>query len=182
MIRIALFIICTLVILRVSWRALRNPGAHGFYRFFVFEGVLLLILLNHPYWFADPFSPLHLVSWVLLLASVFFVIQSLLMLKQAGGHGDREEMPENFSFENTVHVVEKGLYRYIRHPMYSSLLFLGWGAFLKHFTLLNMGLILLVSGFLIAAAKVEERENIRFFGPVYVDYMERTKMFVPWLL
>lgn len=182
MIRIALFIICTLVILRVSWRALSNPGAHGFYRFFVFEGVLLLILLNHPYWFVDPFSPLHLVSWVLLLASVFFVIQSLLMLKQAGGHGDREEMPENFSFENTVHVVEKGLYRYIRHPMYSSLLFLGWGAFLKHFTLLNMGLILLVSGFLIAAAKVEERENIRFFGPVYVDYMERTKMFVPWLL
>lgn len=182
MIRIALFIICTLVILRISWRALRNPGAHGFYRFFVFEGLLLLILLNHPYWFRDPFSPPHLFSWVLLLASIFFVVQSLLMLKQAGGHGDREEMPENFSFENTVHVVEEGLYRYIRHPMYSSLLFLGWGAFLKHFTLLNTGLILMVSGFLIAAAKVEERENIRFFGPVYVDYMERTKMFIPWLL
>ena len=91
-------------------------------------------------------------------------------------------MPENHSFENTVHVVEEGLYRYVRHPMYSSLLFLGWGAFFKHINGLNVGLILLASAFLIATAKVEERENIRFFGPVYTEYMQRTKMFIPWLL
>lgn len=181
MIRAALFVVCTLVFVRFSWRALGNPGAHGFYRFFVFEGVLLLVLRNHPYWFSDPFSPLHLFSWFLLLASIFFVIQSLMMLRQGGGHGEREEMPENFAFENTVHVVEEGLYRYVRHPMYSSLLFLGWGAFFKHVTLLNIGLILLVSGFLTATAKVEERENIRFFGTAYVHYMHRTRMFIPWL-
>jgi len=38
------------------------------------------------------------------------------------------------------------------------------GRFFRHITPLNVGLILLVSAFLIAAAKVEERENIRFFG------------------
>jgi len=47
---------------------------------------------------------------------------------------------------------------------------------------LNIGLIIMVSGFVIAAAKVEERENIHFFGPVYGDYMQRTRMFIPWLL
>ena len=182
MIRIGLFIICTLFFVRFSWRTLGNPGTHGFYRFFVFEGLLLLILLNHPYWFRDLFSPLHLFSWFLLFTSIFFVIQSFLMLKQCGGHAEREEMPENHSFENTVHVVEDGLYRYIRHPMYGSLLFLGWGAFFKHITPLNIGLILSVSAFLIAAAKVEERENVRFFGPAYVNYMQRTRMFIPWLL
>lgn len=182
MIRISLFILCTIFFILFSWRAFKKPGTHGFYRFFVFEGILLLVLLNHPYWFTDPFSSLHLLSWTLLLASIFFVIQSLLMLKRQGGHSEREEMPGNHSFENTTQVVEVGLYRYIRHPMYSSLLFLGWGAFFKNITPLNAVLILSVSGFLIATAKVEELENIQFFGKTYKEYMLRTKMFIPWLL
>ncbi|MCD6534843.1 MAG: isoprenylcysteine carboxylmethyltransferase family protein [Deltaproteobacteria bacterium] len=182
MIRIALFILCTIFFIRFSRRALASPGSHGFYRFFVFEGLLLLVLLNHPYWFREPFSPLHLVSWFCLGVSIYFVIHSFVLLKQRGGHAGREEMPENHSFENTVRVVEEGLYRYIRHPMYASLLFLGWGAFFKHITLLNIGLIILVSAFLVAVAKVEERENINFFGLEYADYMQRTKMFIPWLL
>ncbi|TKB28269.1 isoprenylcysteine carboxylmethyltransferase family protein [Desulfopila sp. IMCC35006] len=182
MIRISLFILGTLGFLRFSWRPLHNPGSHGFYRFFVFEGILLLVLLNHPHWFNDPFSAMHLVSWFFLLVSIFFIIQSLLMLRSKGGHARREEMPENLAFENTAHVVDTGLYRYIRHPMYSSLLFLGWGAFCKNITPLSMGLVLLVSGLLIATAKVEERENIQFFGKKYEEYMQRTRMFIPWLL
>jgi protein-S-isoprenylcysteine O-methyltransferase Ste14 len=181
MIRIILFIACTLFFLRISWRALKNPGTHGFYRFFIFEGILLLVLVNHPYWFSDPFSPTHLLSWFLLLVSIVFIIQSLIMLKRQGGHAERAEMPENFAFENTVNVVETGVYRYVRHPMYSSLLFLAWGAFFKHIKPLNIALIFTVSVLLVIAAKVEERENIRYFGAAYQRYMQRTKMFVPWL-
>lgn len=177
-----LFILCTIFFIRFSWRALHNPRSHGFYRFFVFEGILILVLVNHPYWFEDPFSLLHLVSWFLLLASIFLVIQSLLLLKQKGGQAAREEMPGNLAFENTAHVVAVGLYRYIRHPMYGSLLFLGWGAFFKNITPLSLGLVLLVSVFLMAAAKVEEQENLQFFGTAYEEYMQRTKMFIPWLL
>ena len=176
-----LFILGTVFLVWISWRALANPGSHGFYRFFVFEGILLLIVLNRPSWFQDPFSPLHLVSWFLLLVSICFVVQSVLLLKQRGGHAEREDMPANFSFENTVNVVEDGLYRYIRHPMYASLLFLGWGAFLKDVTPITMGLIVGVTVFLVAVAKVEERENIRFFGAVYEEYMQRTRMFIPWI-
>ncbi len=182
MIRSILFIIGTVFFVRISWRALGSPETHGFYRFFVFEGVMLLILVNHPYWFKDPFSPLHLMSWFLLLISIFLVVRSVMMLREHGGYGKREEMPANHHFENTVHVVDEGLYRYIRHPMYSSLLFLGWGAFLKHVTPPTMGLIVVVSVFLIATAKVEERENVRFFGQAYVKYRKRTRMFIPWVL
>lgn len=182
MIRIILFIVCTLFFLRISWRALKNPGSHGFYRFFVFEGILLLVLLNHPYWFSEPFSPQHLLSWFLLILSIAFILLSLMMLRKKGGHGERTEMPENFAFENTTNIVEVGLYRYIRHPMYSSLLFLAWGAFLKHVTLSNIVLVFTVSGLLIVVAKVEERENVQYFGRAYEDYMQHTKMFVPWLL
>lgn len=91
-------------------------------------------------------------------------------------------MPENHSFENTNRLVEKGLYHYIRHPMYASLLMLCWGAFLKSVTLQSAALACFISMFLFFAAKREEHENISFFGPAYEQYRGRTKMFIPWLL
>lgn len=181
MIRIVLFVVCTLFFLYISRKAIKNPGSHGFYRFFVFEGVALLILLNHPYWFRDPFSPLHLLSWLLLALSIVFIIHSLLVLKQKGGYLERPEMPENFAFENTTNIVEEGLYRYVRHPMYSSLLFLAWGAFFKHITFCNTLLVFGVCALLVTLARVEEKENIRYFGAAYRSYMKRSRMFIPWL-
>lgn len=180
--RLLLFVLGSLFFVYVSRRSLLNPRSHGFYRFFVFVGIWALLLTNHPYWFAQPFSPLHLLSWLLLLVSVSFIIQSLLLLKQQGGYAERQDMPENHAFENTVNVVQEGLYRYIRHPMYSSLLFLAWGAFCKQISPLTLGLVLLVTLFLFVAARVEEQENIRYFGPGYAEYMKRSKMFVPWIV
>ncbi|WP_457576255.1 methyltransferase family protein [Desulfomarina sp.] len=182
MIRGTVFILCTLLLVRFSWRALRDVKAHGFYRFFAFEGIVALLLVNQPVWFENPFSPLHLLSWLLLGLSICFIVQSLKKLKKEGGHGHRGDMPGNHDFENTVNIVETGIYRFVRHPMYASLLFLGWGAFLKRITLLNICLISVVTLFLLATARVEENENVRFFGISYEDYMRRTRMFIPWVL
>lgn len=182
MTRVVFFIVGSVFFLYISRLALLNPKSHGFYRFFVFEGLLGLVLLNHPYWFCDPFSVVHVVSWLLLAISISFIVQSLLMLKKRGGYTERKETPENLSFENTVNVVQDGLYRYIRHPMYSSLLFLGWGAFLKNITMPTFMLVLYVTGLIVVVARVEERENIRFFGVTYKLYMKRSKMFIPWIL
>ncbi len=182
MTRIILFVIFSLLLITFSQRSLKNPGAHGFYRFFAFEGILLLILLNHPYWFINPFSPQQIISWLLLFSSIIFIIHSLIMFKHNGGYAERKDMPENYSFENTTQIVDEGLYHYIRHPMYSSLLFLAWGAFFKHLTPLSTGLVLAVSIFLIITIKKEESENISFFGTSYEAYIKRTKMFIPWLV
>ncbi|RUM42323.1 MAG: isoprenylcysteine carboxylmethyltransferase family protein [Desulfocapsa sp.] len=181
MTRSIIFIVVSCFFLRVSRRSLHNPGSHGFYRFFVFEGVLLLALLNQPYWFVELLTPLHLLSWCFLAVSVCFIVQSLWLLKRRGGHAEREDMPENHSFENTVNVVKEGLYSYIRHPMYSSLLFLAWGAYLKNISFISSTLIAAVMFFLFIAAKVEEGENIRFFGQSYREYIEQSKMFVPFI-
>ena len=179
--RTVVFVLATFFFLHVSRHSLKNLGSHGFYRFFVFEGILLLVLSNQPYWFVDPFSFLHSLSWFLLAVSVCFIVWSLWMLKQKGGHEERQDMPENYAFENTVNVVEDGLYSSIRHPMYSSLLFLAWGAFLKNISLLTILLVTSTSFLLFIAARVEEGENIRFFGNDYEEYMKRSKMFVPWI-
>ncbi len=87
----------------------------------------------------------------------------------------------NLGFENTTTLVIVGTYKYIRHPLYSSLLLLGWGIFFKNLSLLSSILVLVTSAFLIATAKVEETENLEKFGSDYAVYMKTTKMFIPFL-
>ena len=181
MIPAILFIVGTLFFLRISWRALRNPASHGFYRFFVFESILLLLVVNHPRWFSAPLSPPQLLSWLLLFSSLLLVLQAVSLLKR-GGRGGRREMPENLPFENTVRVVDEGIYGYIRHPMYASLLFLAWGIYFKGMGPATTLLVLAATLSVLVAAMIEEKENIRFFGSSYRRYMRRTKRFVPWII
>ncbi|NIQ77767.1 MAG: isoprenylcysteine carboxylmethyltransferase family protein, partial [Anaerolineae bacterium] len=68
------------------------------------------------------------------------------------------------------------------HPLYSSLLLLTWGVFLKNPSWAGCGLALGATAFLLATAKVEEAENVRYFGAAYRTYMRQTKMFIPFLL
>lgn len=180
-IRIALFILLSLLLIVFSWRPLHHPRSHGFYRFFAFEGILLLILMNVSFWFRDPLTPLQLISWAFLFFSALFVCQGFCLLRKSAGSRDRENTPSNLAFENTVKLVTHGIYKYIRHPMYSSLLLLAWGVLLKHVTVYGIFTVLITTGFLMATAKTEERENIAFFGSGYQEYMKRTKMFIPCL-
>ena len=182
LIRSLLFVCFSLVLVRISWKPLHNPKCHGFYRFFAFEGILFLILANHPFWFSDWFAPHQIMSWLLLTLSILFVVQGLFMLRTAGGVQERKDAPENFAFENTATLVTGGIYRYIRHPMYSSLMLLAWGAFLKHFSLAGAAVVGVTSLFLIVAGIIEERENLAFFGPAYLQYRKTTKMFLPLIL
>jgi protein-S-isoprenylcysteine O-methyltransferase Ste14 len=85
-------------------------------------------------------------------------------------------------FENTTRLVTVGAYRYIRHPLYCSILLGGTGAFFKQPTWLGLGLFSVVVAFVYATARVEEGENIKRFGEAYQEYMERTKMFLPYLV
>ena len=180
-IRITLFVLLSCFLVVFSWRPLHNPRSHGFYRFFAFEGILILVLLNIPFWFRNPLSPLQLISWTLLLFSILFVVQGFHLLRKLGGSGAREINSENVDFENTVNLVTDGIYRYIRHPMYSSLLLLAWGTFLKHITVYGISAVLIGTAFLAVTVKMEERENISFFGSSYEEYIKRTKMFIPYL-
>ena len=180
--RIVLFIILSIICIRLSWKPLKNKGCHGFYRFFVFEGILLLLMLNITVWFDDPFTTFHLISWIFLFSSIVMVLQGLYLLIVRGGKGNRENEVENFSFENTAHLVEVGIYRFVRHPMYASLLFLTWGIVFKQPTILTVTLGAATSAALLATARIEEVENIAYFGSQYRDYMMRSKMFIPFIL
>lgn len=72
-------------------------------------------------------------------------------------------------------------YRHIRHPLYSSLLFLAWGVFFKHITWVCAFGVVVTTLLLTLTAKIDEIENIHFWGAAYEKYMKRSKMFIPFL-
>ena len=79
-------------------------------------------------------------------------------------------------------VVEKGPYRFIRHPSYSGamLSFLGFGLALTNW--LSLGLIIL--GTMIGygyRVSVEEKALVEGLGQPYRDYVQHTKRFIPFV-
>jgi len=182
MIRVAVFALASVPIIWVSRRSLRHPTSHGFWRFFAFEADLALFVLTVPHWFAHPFGVSQLASWLLLSFSLVLAVWGFVLLRRLGGFKPTAEVSPTFEWENTGRLVTTGIYRHIRHPMYSSLLFLAWGAVLKSVTISTLILGVAASLALAATAKSEEAENVTRFGQEYRDYMKRTRRFVPFLL
>ncbi len=140
-----------------------------------------MALINLDVWFCDLFSLNQIISWFLLLISLFLAIHGARLLARIGKQDSRRCGAPMLESEKTTTLVTTGAYRYIRHPLYSSLLFLVWGVFFKDAAWVGGILALTTSAFLVATAKIEEAEDVQFFGVDYVAYMERTKMFVPFL-
>jgi len=182
MIGLVVFALASFTIVWVSRHSLLHPTSHGFPRFFAFEAILGLLVLNASHWFTDPFGARQLVSWVLLIGSAVFVVWGFALLRGEGGFTMAGEVSPGFAWERTGRLVTGGIYGYIRHPMYSSLLLLAWGALLKHVTLGTIALAVAASVALAATARFEEAENLVRFGEEYREYKRRTRMFVPFVL
>ena len=184
--QLILFLVATGLITHISRLSLHQPHSHGFYRFFAWETILILFLRNIPVWFSDPLAWYQLISWFLLIICCVPVILGVRMLKQAGqapekGTTSQRQDEPLFEFEKTTSLVTCGIYRYIRHPLYSSLLLLAWGIFFKRPDWTGLLFVLAASLFLIITASIEEQENIRYFGPAYQEYMRHTRRFIPFL-
>jgi protein-S-isoprenylcysteine O-methyltransferase Ste14 len=175
------FLVFSLGIVLLSWRSLRDRRSHGFYRFFAFEAILALILLNLEFWFRQPFYVRQIVSWLLLLLSIFLAVHGFMLLRQIGKPDPTIADPARLGVEKTTRLVKVGAYRYLRHPLYASLLCAAWGAFLKHPSLLGAGLGAIATLALYLTARVEEAENLEHFGAEYAEYMEETRMFIPFI-
>jgi protein-S-isoprenylcysteine O-methyltransferase Ste14 len=179
--KLAYMILGTAGLAYVSRASLVVPGSHGFYRFFAWVAILGLGVMNIDIWFRDPFSWYQLISWLLLSIAGALVLAGMLLLRLRARRSARRDDVPLYHFEKTTTLVTTGLYGYIRHPLYSSLLFLAWGIFFKAPSWAGGILAVVATLFLLAAARAEEAENLRYFGQQYRDYMERTKLFIPYL-
>ena len=179
--QIVVFVLASAGLIYVSRASLHQPRAHGFWRFWAWEAIAALVVLNAPVWFRDPLAWYQFVSWLLLFLSLVPLALGLRQLRRARRAEQERPEADLLGFEKTAELVTTGVYRYIRHPMYSSLLLLVWGVFWKAPSWLGAALAAVATACLIATARTEERENIRFFGPAYSAYMRQTRMFIPFL-
>jgi len=176
------FGILSVPIIVVSRRTLFNPKSHGFYRFFSWECIIWLLASNFSFWFDEPFSVKQIISWILLIYSIYPVVAGSIQLKKTGKPNKIRDEKTLYQFEKTSELVDTGIFKYIRHPLYSSLIFLTWGIFLKNTTGLLFLVALLSTVFLYVTALFDEKECIQYFGKKYNEYMTRSKMFIPYLV
>lgn len=164
----------TLFLLVFSWKfSIQAKRYHGIARFFAFESLLVMVTLNSGPWFQNASLPRQIASWFFLLVSIYLAIHGVFLLVKLGKpQGD---------LENTSKLVTTGLYGLIRHPLYASLVYLGFGAFLKQVTPVTILLVVINTTALFITARVEEGEMTAKFGEDYLKYKGKTKRFIPFV-
>jgi protein-S-isoprenylcysteine O-methyltransferase Ste14 len=140
-----------------------------------------MFVMNIRYWFKAPFSLRQIIAWVLLIISLVLIFQGVNLIRKKGRINLDRDDPTLVGIEKTTKLVTTGVYKYIRHPFYSSLMFLSWGIFFKQITWIVLLLAIAATIFLVLTAKKEEIENIEYFGEKYRGYMQNTKMLIPFV-
>lgn len=180
--RFIIFGIMSLPIVYLSWQTLSTIKSHGFFRFFSWECILWLFLSNYKFWFVDAFGFKQIFSWIFLFAAAYLIIAGMILMKKRGKPENSRDDKALYQFEKTSELIDTGVFKYIRHPLYSSLLFLTWGIFLKNTTNMLLIVSLASSVFLYLTAIFDEKECIQYFGSQYREYMKRSKRFIPFVL
>ena len=132
-------------------------------------GICLTLLLfglfgwYHPPENSLPLLILRIAGTVLYWASVVLVLLSVLALARRG-------KPEGF-FERTTILIDRGLFRVIRHPLYLAVALWSLGLTLQIQLILPavLGIIALSCSWV--ASKKEDKFNVEKFGEGYREYM-----------
>jgi protein-S-isoprenylcysteine O-methyltransferase len=88
----------------------------------------------------------------------------------------------NVAIQKEHQLVEKGLYKYIRHPSYIGLLleFLALGFYFANWLSIVVLLTPITAAIMIRIIR-EEKVLVQAFGDSYAEYSNRTKKLIPWL-
>ena len=86
--------------------------------------------------------------------------------------GTRRDKPE---------VIQSGVFRFVRHPIYTGALLLYLGLTLMTISLASAALWLLIIAFYVYISKHEERILAEEFGNDYLQYKKKTGMLLPKL-
>jgi protein-S-isoprenylcysteine O-methyltransferase Ste14 len=132
---------------------------------FVSIGVIMIpkkSIMITPYWWVLPLVATGTGLWI-------FMHNKL---------GNFNVIPE---IREKAKLIVTGPYRYVRHPMYSSLILFMLGIVLWHFTWINVGALSIM---IVAVALKAFKEESLWVGyhDDYASYQKRTKMILPFIL
>ena len=131
---------------------------------------LTLLVLGLAGWFQTQTDILALQSLktigsVLYILAIIVAVVSLVTLRFKG--------KPRTGIENTTIFIEKGIFKIIRHPLYLSLALwsISFILLIQNIPAAMLGIIALCC--FLMAAKKEDEFNIKKFGDVYQQYMDR---------
>lgn len=158
-----------------------GPSVDRWYRlaYNLFATLSLLPVLVLPAILPD--QPLYTIAppWLYFsvagqLAAVIILILGLMQTGVWSFVGLRQLMKPNTEPDM---MVVSGLYRYVRHPLYTAGLLFIWLSPVMTVNLLALNLGF--TAYLIVGAIVEEHKLRREFGQAYARYQEKTPMLIP---
>ena len=118
-----------------------------------------------------PFFIFEPLGYLLLYAGLFIIASALYTLGKSWRIGIDEK--------NAGPLVTKGLYQYIRHPIYTGLFVILSGSLFILPNLLTFFLALCAATGTATEAYLEEQFLLSKFGDVYKSYMIETSRFIP---
>jgi len=116
-------------------------------------------------WSGDAhFSPLHIISDVLVLGGLILLAASLKVLYRA---------------QRNYEIARRGPYAKIRHPQYAAFMVIMLGFLVQWPTLPTVLMFPVLAWIYIRLAYREEKESLAMFGEQYAQYAEKTPRFIP---
>lgn len=161
---------------------LQFPSIFPYYRigynFIAIGGLLLLAfwsfqdvnyLVQQPSWMKNlGFFFIALGVVMLGVAFASFNVKEFLGLKKEEHHSDTK-------------LVTKGVYRYVRHPLYTGVFLLLPGVFLLRPTFSILLFVLITAIYIEIGSRLEEQKLIKIFGEDYVRYRNSVKRYFPFI-
>ena len=122
-------------------------------------------------------GPLFAANHLLLVAETAGIVLGVWSLAVMG----RKNLNIAPTVRDDAQLNIKGPYRFIRHPMYASVLLTIWTVIIDQFTMLRLIVGLILTADLMIKMVYEEGILKRHFRD-YAAYMERTKRIIPFIV
>lgn len=152
--------------------------------------ILILLLLTNPLFLIlafmerktliEPYIPFWNQELITQLGIVFYVLAGIIMLIgriQLGRYATGK-----LSIQENHELIEKGLYKFIRHPIYIGVIASGL-FYLIIFNSIVTAVFYTVILFVLFNKRADYEEKIlqKKFGSEYEEYRKRTKRYIPYL-
>jgi len=145
--------------------------------------IILIILVTH---FVFPKHSLHFLTissnspLILQIIGIVLTILGLIIAIFA-----RKTLADNWSSDVELKkdhkLITNGVYRYIRHPIYTGIICMGLGAIIVDQSIIVVLFYVCMAIFLIYKMKKEETLLLKHFPKEYQEYMKKTKALIPYI-
>lgn len=121
-------------------------------------------------------------AYVITVGFVLLVIGFLVSLSARLTLGTNWAHAAEYQILKNQQLIDSGIYGFVRHPIYIGFVLAWVGIELMASSYLFIIILITFSLAAYMQAKKEEKILLKHFGSRYRKYMNRTKMFVPWVI